>query len=99
MDMSGETGGGGEGWDRYEILIISMNGRFWLLKGEAHLMPILSGGDDFPKPIGVIVIESALLLRNVVPESVDLGDLWMIQANVMARLREREVLVEIRPEP
>ena len=98
MDMSTGEGGDEKPWDRYEIVIISMNQRFWLWRGDAYLQRMLRGESDVPWPVGCVVIDDARKLNRVVPEDVDLGDLWMINAMAMANMRSDERVVDIYPE-
>lgn len=99
MDMSPpDDGNEGGGHERYEILLVSVNDRFWLVKGMKHLDPMLAGSDDFPKPVGCVVFRTHARMRGFLPEGLDLGACWQINSWVILRLKEQEQLVELFPE-
>lgn len=86
------------GNDRYEILLVSLNERFWLLKGEKHINALLSGSDNFPKPVGCLVFKDYSRLKTIIPGGLDFGSLWLINPNIVTRLKEEKQLVELFPE-
>lgn len=103
MDMTpsdgGDSGGGNGGdFNRYEIVLISLNERFWLLKGDAHLKVLLSGQGEFPTPVGCLVFENHAKFAKFAPEGADLGDLWMINPLIVGRLRENKQIVDLHPD-
>lgn len=95
---TGGEGGGGRPWPDYEILVISMNDRFWLWRGEEHLYAMLSVQEGVPFPIGCVIIPSPFLRDRVLPEDVDLGELWQINPSSMALLRSLDKVVDLHPE-
>ncbi len=99
MDTVDTDGGGGEGapWDRYEMVVISMNGRFFLWRGEEHIVPMLSGDEAAPWPLCCVVIDSPLNLHKVVPEDDDLGEKFMINPMAMHNMREANRVVDLHP--
>lgn len=100
MDNTSENGGDGveKSWEDYEILIVSMNTRYWLWKGEEYLHAMLGGEDDVPWPVGCVVIDDPRKLHKVVPEEVDLGDLWMINALSILKMRNAKRIIDIHPD-
>lgn len=99
MDMTpkGPGGGGGDG-DRYEIMLIAMNDRFWLARGEQHMTAMLSGEGEFPTPVAVMNFENHFKLRAFLPEGTDLGGMWQINPLIVVRLRENDQIVDLYPD-
>jgi hypothetical protein len=92
------NGGGGGDHDRYEILLISVNERFWLVRGSEHIDPMLANNGYFPTPVGCVVFRTHARMRDFLPQGLDLGSCWMINPLIVMRLKENEQLVELFPE-
>lgn len=99
MDMSPPDHGGGENdHNRYDILLVSLNARYWLVRGIEHLDTMLKGQGTFPTPVGCMIFRNHAHMRSVVPPNVDLAACWMINPLIVHRLKENAQLVEFYPE-
>lgn len=83
------------GGDR--IVLVEVNGSFWLLEGERFLNAMLSGLEPFPTPVQCVRFESEFDLNLFLPDGQTLMSLWGINPAIVNRLREKEELVLVQP--
>ncbi|MEM7240061.1 MAG: hypothetical protein AAF501_19840 [Pseudomonadota bacterium] len=79
------------------IVLISCNESYWMLEGEDHIQAMLTDLKPFPKPVRCISFENQLDLALFLPKGTALNELWGINPLIVARLREKNQLIEISP--
>lgn len=79
----------------YEIVMLGLNGRFWVLRGEEHLSAMLANRSGWPQPAAAVMLESHAQLVSVLPEGADIGDMHMVNGWIVERLRGDAQIVEL----
>lgn len=80
------------------IVLVEVNGSFWMLYGEQHIDAMLTNMKPYPKPVHFMRFESDFDLRLYLPDGVSIADLWGINPAIVERMRENDELVEIAPD-
>lgn len=91
MDMTGPGDG-----DRFPhaVTIMLFNGRYFLIRGEEYINEVLRGEGGFPTPVACVTVTDFQTANAAVEDGKSMTDLWMINAHIVARLRNDGVLVE-----
>ncbi|MEM7059655.1 MAG: hypothetical protein AAF557_18880 [Pseudomonadota bacterium] len=82
---------------RDSIVLVEVNGSFWMLHGEEHLNAMLTNMNPYPKPVHFIRFETEFDARLYLPDGTSLMDLWGINPAIIERMRNAKELVEIEP--
>lgn len=80
------------------IVLVEVNGSYWMLYGEQHISAMLSNMAPYPKPVNFIRFETEFDARLYLPDGTSLMDLWGINPAIVDRMREAQELVEIQPD-
>lgn len=80
-----------------KIVLVCVNDAYWMLEGEPHIKAMLTDLEPFPKPVRCISFENQLDLALFLPKGTVLNDLWGINPLIVARLRDKNQLIEISP--
>ncbi|MGR3780002.1 MAG: hypothetical protein ACU0DT_01910 [Albimonas sp.] len=78
------------------ILLARVEGRFWLLAGEAHLDALLANRPGYPTPVRCLRFGSDLGLRRfLADQGAEPEALWSIHPAIVARLVRHDELAWI----
>ncbi len=79
------------------IVLVEVNGSYWMLYGEEHINAMLTNMNPYPKPVHFIRFETEFDARLYLPDGTSLMDLWGINPAIIERMRSAKELVEIEP--
>lgn len=77
------------------IIIVGLERKnYYLYKGEDYLNQMLLADGDFPKPVLCVQFGSIFDAKRVLGGSFNLGSMWGIHPEIIARLRDTKCLIE-----
>ncbi|MGF1446256.1 MAG: hypothetical protein ACFBRM_08635 [Pikeienuella sp.] len=82
-------------WESFEMLVVSTNGRYRLLRGNERIHAILAHDDTLPWPIGLLHVESHWDLERVMGEGASFEGCFIINPSYIEGFRSNNRLVDI----
>ncbi|MGR3320320.1 MAG: hypothetical protein ACU0DK_00115 [Pseudooceanicola sp.] len=82
--------------DSYEITLIGVEDgkHYFVYRGEKHLNQLMLVDGDFPQPVQCLNFRTQFDAQLALGETINMVQYWSIHPEIVARLRDTDVLVE-----
>lgn len=84
-----------KGEDDAPMTILALKQGYWLFEGEELLNDMLFGRGIYPFKVRCVIFDNAIELNRFVGGTVSVATLWRINPDVVDRLRNDNLLIEI----
>lgn len=79
------------------MVLVHVNGGYWLTEGEDYIRHMLLGTGPFPTPVVCYTFEDTSALSRYLGPGKLVTDFWGINDEIVDRLRRDEHLLELPP--
>lgn len=93
LDNHDHTGHDGAG--DAPMTLLMLNKSYWLYEGAELLNDLLFGRGSYPFKVRCLVFEDLFALNRFAGKTVEVPSLWRINPDVVERLRQEELLIEV----
>lgn len=93
--MNGNFGDEPGGGDEPPIILVGIeNSSYYLYRGDDYLNQLLLVDGEYPKPVMCLNFETIFDAKRVMGDGFSLASCWAIHPEIVARLREEDILIE-----
>jgi hypothetical protein len=97
-DITAERGEPDDGEDPIPMTLLSIGQGYWLYEGVELLDDLLFGTGIYPFQVRCVRFKDHFEMVSFFGEGFSVGRMWMINPDVVERLRRENLLVEITPD-